>query len=87
MLAAISPGQTAGEISPFEIRLLSSIRQISRNNGGPASTVTISIVVGGVHERTVRRWLRRLERQGMVRRPSPKGGWLTVCKESIGVTR
>jgi hypothetical protein len=69
--------------TPFEHRLLDVIERESRRSGAPVSTVNISAYVGTVPPRTLRWWLAKMEAKGMVRRPSPKGGWLPTPQSNV----
>src|SRR5262249_15638751 len=59
----------------YIVQLLNEVRR--RQGGEPVSTTTMAAHLGRP-ERTVRYWLVKMERKGVVKRPSPKGGWLPV---------
>lgn len=58
-------------MSPFDERLLDLMHQ----HHTPLHSRVIADLLGGVSDRTARMYLKRLETEGYITRPSPRGGW------------
>lgn len=63
------------ELTPFEQRIVSEVRQVWRNTRRPARTAALAARLN-TPERTMLYWLNKAEAAGEVYRPSERGGWL-----------
>lgn len=57
--------------------ILRKVCDLHRLTGGPVRTLIVADMVGK-YDRTVRLWLVKLERRGLVQRVGQRGGWLPV---------
>jgi DNA-binding IclR family transcriptional regulator len=64
----------ATDLPPFAVYLYRVIDRMARQNGGPVRTLLIAETLGQP-TRTVRRYVQRLERAGLIARHSPRGGY------------
>ncbi len=59
---------------PFATRILRVLGELAR--GGPVRSATLADFIPGAALRTIKWYLAKLERAGLVCRRSPRGGWL-----------
>jgi DNA-binding transcriptional ArsR family regulator len=63
-------------VEPFELRLAQMSRKFYRDTGRAVTTTWLSDILS-MSPSTMRWWLRRAERHGVLCRTSERGGWLT----------
>lgn len=61
-------------ISPFEARLLETVWSVQRYTRQPVTTAML-VVLTRQPERTVRDWLNKARRRGLIERSGMRGGW------------
>ena len=61
---------------PFADVILRVLADLARLRGGPVASRLLADFVPGAALRTIKWYLAKLERAGLVRRRSPRGGWL-----------
>lgn len=64
-------------MTPFEQYLLAHINELCRNTGRPARPVAL-VARTGLPDRSLRRYLHGLEERGLIRRATPRTGWIVV---------
>ncbi len=64
------------QLTPYELNILKTVAAINRDTGAPARTRAIACRHEAVAERTMRWYLKRMEAAGVVKRLTPKTGYL-----------